>query len=428
MLSLSITSSLTQPPFIHKKAGRYENPLIHKLSDKCFVKDDQVVQYNVEQQQRIMEKEKSQSDPHSSNITWSFKKAGPMKKIAYNLESAPMKVGIVNAGGLCPGINNVIYDLVYSLEHLYRIDDIYGIQFGYSGFLKYNMLKMNTNNVEGIQHESGSFLGTSRGTLDVEKVASRIMDHDINQLYVIGGDGTHKGAHKLCEYFETNASEYDFSLVCIPKTIDNDISIIDKSFGFETAVDKAKDAIINAYTEARDTEKGLGIVKVMGRNCGWIASSACIASYNVDVCLIPEYGFDFEKVTNYIDFVMNTKGFCVIVIAEGVTCKESSGSDEEDIGLFFKKHYVNNTDYCVKYIDPTYQIRALPANTSDSIYCKMLAQSAVHAAMGGYTDCTIGLVNNSMCLIPLSEIVTKKKYVPESVWFTLLQSTLQPDL
>lgn len=319
-----------------------------------------------------------------------------------------MKVGIVNAGGLCPGINNVIYDLVYSLEHLYQIHDIYGIQFGYSGFLKYNMLKMNTNNVEGIQHESGSLLGTSRGTLDVEKVASRIMDHDINQLYVIGGDGTHKGAHKLCEYFEKNASDYDFSLVCIPKTIDNDLSIIDKSFGFESAVDKAKDAIINAYTEARDTEKGLGIVKVMGRNCGWIASSASLASYNVDVCLIPEYGFDFEKVANYIDFVMNTKGFCVIVIAEGVTCKEFIDGDEEDIGLFFKKHYVNNTDYCVKYIDPTYQIRALPANTSDSIYCKMLAQSAVHAAMGGYTDCTVGLVNNSMCLIPLSEIVKKK--------------------
>lgn len=405
---LSIFSSIK--PII-KKNNCYNNPLVKKLSDKCFVKENDVIPYNLENASKYKK-------PHI------FKKAGPMKKIVYDTENGHLKVGIVNAGGLCPGINNVIYDLVCSLEHLYDVKEIYGIQYGYSGFLKYNMIELDSNAVDGIQHESGSMLGTSRGELDVDKVASRIMDHKINQLYVIGGDGTHKGAYKICKYFEENNSEYDLSLICIPKTIDNDLSIIDKSFGYDTAVDKAKDAIINAYCEARDTENGFGIVKVMGRNCGWIALSASLASYNVDVCLIPEYRFNLKKLENYVQFVMSTKGYCVLVVAEGVTCDES---DEDDIGIFFKKHFTNNTDYCIKYIDPTYQIRALSANTSDSIYCKLLAQSAVHSAMNGYSECTVGLVNNKLCVIPLSEITKEKKYVTESMWYRLLQSTLQPN-
>ena len=199
-----------------------------------------------------------------------------------------------------------------------------------------------------------------------------------------------------------------------------EIPIIDKSFGYETAVDKAKYAIMSAYTEAKDTEHGLGIVKLMGRSCGWIALAASLASYNVDICLIPEYEFNIDKVDKYIEHVMNEKDYCVIVVAEGVKI----GDSEDDIGIFLKTRYEN--DYCVKYIDPTYQIRALPANTSDSIYCKLLAQSAVHAVMNGYSESTIGLVNNKLCVIPLDEIVNETNFVPELMWFRLLQSTLQP--
>lgn len=402
---LTITSKLIPDYKIKRRC--YDNPLIHKLPKKCFIKPDTLVPHIL--QDKI--------DNKNENF---FYKAGPMKKIAYNIDKSNLKIAILNAGGLCPGLNNVIYDLVYSLENLYNVDNIYGVKNGYSGFLKHNMIKLNIDNIEGIQHDSGSILGTSRGKLDVNKIASTIIDHKINQLYIIGGDGTHRGAYELCKYFFEYSSSYDLSVMCIPKTIDNDIPIIDKSFGYETAVDKAKYAIMSAYTEAKDTEHGLGIVKLMGRSCGWIALAASLASYNVDICLIPEYEFNIDKVDKYIEHVMNEKDYCVIVVAEGVKI----GDSEDDIGIFLKTRYEN--DYCVKYIDPTYQIRALPANTSDSIYCKLLAQSAVHAVMNGYSESTIGLVNNKLCVIPLDEIVNETNFVPELMWFRLLQSTLQP--
>lgn len=363
-------------------------------------------------------------NPRKKSVVNFFHKAGPMKHIAYDVTNNPseIRVAIMNAGGLCPGINNVIYDLVYALENLYNVTNIWGVRNGFSGFMKYNMVDLSVETIEGIQHESGSILGTSRNYIDIVKIFSSIVDHNINHLYIIGGDGTHKCAHKLHEYFKNYLSHYDISIVCIPKTIDNDIPIIDKSFGFDTAVDKAKSAIMSAYYEAKDTENGLGVVKLMGRNSGWIALTASLASHNVDVCLIPEYVFTIEKLKGYVSDVMRKKGFCVIVVAEGVTIQDYN----DDIGLYIKNIFKD--DYCVKYIDPTYLIRALPANTSDSIYCKLLALSAVHTMMNGYTNCTVGLVNNKLCVIPLEEIIADTSYVTKMWWFRLLESTLQPEL
>ena len=270
----TITSKLI--PDYKIKRRQFDNPLIHRLPKKFFIKPDTVVPHVL------------QDKTNNKNENF-FYKAGPMKKIAFDIDKSHLKIAIVNAGGLCPGLNNVIYDLVYSLEKLYNVHNIYGIKNGYSGFIKHNMLKLDINGIEGIQHDSGSILGTSRGKLSPGKIASTIIDHKINQLYIIGGDGTHRGAYELCQYFDDYWSTYDLSVMCIPKTIDNDIPVIDKSFGYETAVDKAKYAIMSAYCEARDTEYGLGIVKLMGRSCGWIALAASLASYNVDICLIPEY-------------------------------------------------------------------------------------------------------------------------------------------
>lgn len=393
----------------------YSSPLVTKLPNKCFIKENQVIP-----------KELENVHIKSKNDINFFQKAGPMKQIAYNVNDGvnDINVAIMNAGGLCPGINNVIYDLVYSLEKLYNVKKINGIQNGWSGFMKYNMVDLNIDQIEGIQHKSGSILGTSRNTLDIVKIFSAIVDHKINQLYVIGGDGTHKFAHKIHEYFQEYLPYYDLSIVCIPKTIDNDIPIIDKSFGFDTAVDEAKSAIMSAYYEAKDTENAIGIVKLMGRNSGWIANFASLASYNVDVCLIPEYGFNVSKLKKYVHSIMRKKGFCVIVVAEGVTIPEIPKNS--DIGIYIKSLFQD--EYCVKYIDPTYLIRALPANTSDSIYCKMLAQSAVHTMMNGYSDCSVGFINNKLCVIPLEEIVNDTSYVTKMMWFRLLESTLQPNL
>ena len=382
------------------KQASFKSPLVETLPGSCFVKRKDYVQ-----QELIVKKNKLEA----GNV---FHRAGPTEKIAF--EASRTNVAIVNAGGLCPGINNVLYDLVYTLEKLYHIDNIYGIRNGFSGLGKYNMLELSVEDIEGIQHDSGSLLGTSRGALDVEKFSLLMDDHGINQLYVIGGNGTHKGAFELSKHT-------DVSIVCIPKTIDNDLPIIDKSFGYETAVEQAKKSIMSAYYEAKDTENGLGIVKVMGRHCGWIALSACLSSYNVDVCLIPEYPYQTEKLMKYVKSVMRNKGFCLMVVAEG-----GAEGEQTDIGMHLKELFRNT--YCVKYIDPTYIIRSVPANTSDCLYCKLLAQSAVHAGMSGYSGCTVGLVNNKLCIIPLNEITSETNYVSEMMWNRLLQSNLQPNL
>jgi 6-phosphofructokinase 1 len=389
-MSLRIVNSLR-----HVNTNEHTSPLINTLPKRCFIKP----------MQRVFD-----NDDSKGNIY----KAGPTTNISF--KSNTTKVAIVNAGGLCPGINNVIYDLVYSLEKLYNVNDIYGIQYGFTGISKYNMLELCVKDVENIQHDRGSFLGTSRGVLDAKKVSVLLDDHKINQLYVIGGDGSHKGAYELTKHT-------DISIICIPKTIDNDLPVIDRSFGFHTATERAKEFIMAAYSEAKDTEYGLGIVKLMGRNCGWIALSASMASYNVDVCLIPEYEFKMDSLKSYLTNVMNEKGYCVLVIAEGISVP---GYENEDIGLYFKQVFENI--YNVKYIDPTYLIRAYPANTSDTLYCKMLAQSAVHAGMSGYSGITVGHVDNNMCIIPLEDVINKKNYVPEMMWYKLLHSNLQPDL
>lgn len=383
------------------KKASYKSPLVETLPNTCFVKRNDYV------------KQKLSLNENKVELGNLFHRAGPTEKIAF--DASRTNVAIVNAGGLCPGINNVLYDLVYTLEKLYNINNIYGIRNGFTGLGKYNMLELSVEDIEGIQHDSGSLLGTSRGALNIEQFSLLMDDHGINQLYVIGGNGTHKGAFELSKHT-------DVSIVCIPKTIDNDLPIIDKSFGYETAVDQAKKSIMAAYYEAKDTENGLGIVKLMGKHCGWIALSACLSSYNVDVCLIPEYPYQTEKLIKYVENVIHNKGFCLMVVAEGV----QSDGGQNDIGIHLKSLFQNT--YCVKYIDPTYIIRSVPANTSDCLYCKLLAQSAVHAGMSGYSGCTVGYVNNKLCIIPLDEITSKINYVSEIMWNRLLQSNLQPNL
>ena len=384
----------------HIKTPSYTSPLVETLPGSCFVKRKDYVE-----QKLILNKNKDKT----GNL---FHRAGPTKKIAF--DTSRTNVAIVNTGELCPGINNVLYDLVYTLEKLYNIKNIYGIRNGFTGLGKYNMLELCVEDIESIQHDGGSLLGTSNGALDVEKFSVLMNDHNINQLYVIGGSRTHKSAYELSKHT-------DVSIVCIPKTINNDLPIIDKSFGYETVVEQAKKSIMSAYYEAKDTENGLSIVKLMGREVGWIALSACLSSYNVDVCLIPEYPYQTEKLMKYVNSVMRKKGFCLIVVAEG--CAEE---EQIDIGIHMKELF--HDIYSVKYVDLTYIIRSVPANTSDCLYCKLLAQSAVHAAMSGYSGCTIGLVNNQLCIIPLDEITSDINYVSEVLWNRLLQSNLQPNL
>ncbi|KAH7557339.1 hypothetical protein JRO89_XS11G0124100 [Xanthoceras sorbifolium] len=384
-----------------------------------------------------------------------FRRAGPREKVYF--KSDEVRACIVTCGGLCPGINTVIRELVCGLNYMYGVDDILGIeveaewekeclgvcwvetpklfaissfcsnfQGGYKGFYSKNTTTLTPKVVNDIHKRGGTFLCTSRGGHDTNKIVDNIQDRGINQVYIIGGDGTQKGAALV--YKEVEKRGLPIAVAGIPKTIDNDIAVIDKSFGFDTAVEEAQRAINAAHVEAESVENGVGIVKLMGRYSGFIAMYATLASRDVDCCLIPESPFYLEGRGGLFEFIqqrLKENGHMVIVVAEGAgqeyVAQNMTGVDEKDasgnrllldIGLWLtqkiKDHFtkVHNVTINMKYIDPTYMIRAIPSNASDNIYCTLLAHSAVHGAMAGYTGFTVGPVNSRHAYIPISTVDT----------------------
>ncbi|CAO2825637.1 unnamed protein product [Amaranthus hypochondriacus] len=315
------------------------------------------------------------------------------------------------------------------------------------GFYSRNTRPLTPKSVNDIHKRGGTVLGTSRGGHDTRKIVDSIEDRGINQVYIIGGDGTQRGASVIFE--EVRRRGLKVSVVGIPKTIDNDIPVIDKSFGFDTAVEAAQRAINSAHVEAESAENGVGVVKLMGRYCGFIAQYATLASRDVDCCLIPESPFYLEGpggLFEYMEKRLKENGHMVIVIAEGagenllsesmqnMNEKDASGNKLlPDVGLWISqkiKDYFKQRDWVInlKYIDPTYMIRAIPANASDNVYCTLLAQSAVHGAMAGYTGFTVGSVNGRHAYIPFQRIIEKQNQVviTDRMWARLLSSTNQP--
>jgi 6-phosphofructokinase 1 len=354
----------------------------------------------------------------------------------------------VTCGGLCPGINTVIREIVCGLNYMYGVDDVLGIQGGYRGFYSKNTMKLNPKVVNDIHKRGGTVLQTSRGGHDTIKIVDNIQDRGINQVYIIGGDGTQKGAAAISKEVEKRG--LPIAVAGIPKTIDNDIAVIDKSFGFDTAVEEAQRAINAAHVEVESVENGIGIVKLMGRYSGFIAMFATLASRDVDCCLIPESPFYLEGqggLYEYVEQRLKENGHVVIVLAEGAgqdfvaqsvhASQEKDASGNKlllDVGLWLtqkiKDHFTKAQKMAVnmKYIDPTYMIRAIPSNASDNIYCTLLAQSAVHGAMAGYTGFTVGPVNSRHAYIPISRVTefTNTVKLTDRTWARLLASTNQP--
>ncbi|OMO67379.1 hypothetical protein CCACVL1_20567 [Corchorus capsularis] len=375
-----------------------------------------------------------------------FRRAGPRQKVYF--DSDEVHACIVTCGGLCPGLNTVIREIVCGLYHMYGVKKVLGIDGGYRGFYAKNTVQLNPKVVNDIHKRGGTILGTSRGGHDTSKIVDSIQDRGINQVYIIGGDGTQRGASVIFE--EIRRRGLKVSVAGIPKTIDNDIPVIDRSFGFDTAVEEAQRAINAAHVEAESFENGIGLVKLMGRYSGFIAMYATLASRDVDCCLIPESPFFLEGpggLFEYIEKRLKENGHMVIVIAEGagqellsesmqsMQQKDASGNKLlQDVGLwisqkikdFFSKK--RKMPINLKYIDPTYMIRAIPSNASDNVYCTLLAQSAVHGAMAGYTGFTSGLVNGRQTYIPFYRITEKqnKVVITDRMWARLLSSTNQP--
>ncbi|KAJ0581147.1 putative 6-phosphofructokinase [Helianthus annuus] len=375
-----------------------------------------------------------------------FRRAGPRQKVYFKSED--VHACIVTCGGLCPGLNTVIREIVASLHDMYGVTRIEGIEGGYRGFYSRNTIQLTPKKVNGIHKRGGTIIGTSRGGYDNNKIVSSIQDRGINQVYIIGGDGTQKGASAI--YEEVRRRGLQVAVVGIPKTIDNDIPVIDKSFGFDTAVEEAQRAIDAAHVEAESNENCIGLVKLMGRNSGFIAMYATLASRDVDCCLIPESPFYLEGpggLFEYIEKRIKENGHMVIVVAEGAgqdlvaeslrtnDNKDASGNKLlNDVGLWlsqkikdhFKKH--PEMEFNLKYIDPTYMIRAVPSNASDNVYSTLLAQSAVHGAMAGHTGFIVGPVHGRECYLPFYRITEKqnKVVITDRMWARMLSSTNQP--
>lgn len=372
----------------------------------------------------------------------SFERAGPHAKIYH--DPSWTRVGILTAGGLCPGLNTVIKGLVEMLTFDYGIKTIYGIKFGFAGLIPkfgYKPIMLDPDVVDTIHELGGTILGSSRGQQPTDEIVDTLVRMNINVLFVIGGDGSLRCARDVAE--ECLKRGLKISVVGVPKTIDNDLQFVGRSFGFETAVAEATAVIRNAHMEARGTFNGIGLVKLMGRDSGFITAYATIANPVVNFCLIPEMDFTTESLLKALERrFASGKTHTVVVVAEGAGQRliegESAGVDasgnvlKKDIGEFLKRHITNHfkaqgTICSVKYFDPSYMIRSVPARGTDAIRCYMLARSAVHAAMAGRTNCVVGQTEEWNTLVPISlaTIERQKVMLNSDLWRSVMDATGQ---
>ena len=372
--------------------------------------------------------------------------AGPREKIFF--EPSTTRVGIVTCGGLCPGVDNVVRSIVLELWHRYGVREILGFRWGYAGIAPdARPLRLDPGIVCDIHTRGGTFLGTSRGRRDIALMADGLRAHKVDVLVAIGGDGTLRGAHALHEEITRRGDR--IGVVGVPKTIDDDIAFVDKTFGFDTAVEVARTAIHGAHVEAVGTDRGVSVVKLMGRDSGFIAAMATIASADVNFCLIPEIPFDLEGPEGFLAALearLDERGHAVVVVAEGCGARlagenaerDASGnvryaSADADVGSFLRdriaRHFAEKKlPASIKYIDPSYLIRSVPANASDAVFCDSLGRHAVHAAMAGKTDLVIGRWHRVFTHIPLPLATSHRRVVDRELWQAVLEATGQPPL
>ncbi len=353
-----------------------------------------------------------------------------------------VRAAIVTCGGLCPGLNDVIRGLTMVLWYSYGVRDILGLRYGYEGLVPsygHAPLVLTPDVVEDIHKTGGTILGSSRGGQNVSEQVTFLEDQGINLLFTIGGDGTQRGAADISREVERRG--LDIAVIGVPKTIDNDVSFTERTFGFETAVAMSRTPIDGIHNEAKSVRNGVGLVKLMGRESGFIAAHATLASSDVNLVLVPEVPFTLEQVFAYVEERMARKSHVVIVVAEGAgqDLVSAAGTDKSgnrnlaDIGLFLKdeivKHFKDgDTPVSIKYVDPSYTIRSAQASADDSVFCFQLAEHAVHAAMAGRTGMVVGLWNGRFVHVPVEKAVSERKQIDPlgSLWQSIVNNTGQP--
>jgi len=372
--------------------------------------------------------------------------AGPRELIHF--DPAKVKAAIVTCGGLCPGLNDVVRSIVLCLWHRHGVRQILGIRYGYRGFLKefgFDPIALTLEHVRDIHKQGGTILGSSRGYGDrTTDIVDYLKKKGINQLFVIGGDGTQKGALAISDEIARQGEE--IAVVGIPKTIDNDLSFVQRSFGFETSVSIAVEVVYGAHTEAIGAHNGIGLVKLMGRESGFIAAQTTLACNDVNFVLIPEVPFSLGGDNGFLRHLkarLMHRQHAVIVVAEGAgqdLMKENQhGSDASgnktlgDVGICLKNKISQyfkeqRMEVGVKYIDPSYIIRSAPANANDSVYCTRLGANAVHAAMCGRSGLIISLVHDKFVHVPIRLAVSERNAIDAegNLWRDVIEATGQP--
>ena len=374
-----------------------------------------------------------------------FTPAGPRAELAFRPER--LCAGIVTCGGLCPGLNDVIRSIVLTLQHHYRVPEILGFPYGFAGVAGKGPepMRMTPDVVDSIHRQGGSLLGSSRGPHPVDQMLDHLARLGVRILFCIGGDGTLQGASVLSQAARDRGQQ--LGVIGVPKTIDNDLAWVDQSFGFSSAVDEAIRAIEAAHNEARGAVNGVGIVKLMGRHSGFIAAHASLSNPDVNLCIVPEVPFALDgpgALLPVLESRLAERGHAVIVVAEGagqeiVGCGDGTDASGNarlgDVGVFLRDriraHFEGMRRHVtVKYIDPSYTIRSLPANAFDAQYCNALGQHATHAGLAGFTDAMVGRWNGCFTVVPLHLVTQRRRQLDPSgdVWQRVLQSTGQPDL
>lgn len=375
----------------------------------------------------------------------SFEPAGPRENLFFDPHEAT--AAILTCGGLCPGLNNVIRAIVLQLQYAYGVRRIFGIRYGYAGLAKNREppLALTPEVVEDLHEHGGTLLGTSRGPQKVEEMVDTLVELAVDMLFVIGGDGGLRGASAIAG--EIARRGLPIAVVGIPKTIDNDLDWIWHSFGFDTAVGAARQAIAAAHDEARGVLDGVGLVKLMGRHSGFIAAHATLACSDVNFCLVPEVPFTLEGEGGFLHCLerrLADKHHAVIVVAEGAgqelipdsgpSRRDASGNIKlKDIGGFLKDRIgthlaARGIEPLIRYIDPSYMIRSRPASSFDAQLCLALGQQAVHAAMAGKTDMLVGSWNQRFTHVPIALTVARRRQLDPrgEVWKRVLETTGQP--
>lgn len=385
------------------------------------------------------------TDPEAPHQDLSFERAGPREKVYF--DACRSTAAIVTCGGLCPGLNNVIRSITLELLHNYRASKVWGVQNGYMGLdaeSGLDLMPLTSERVGDIHKLGGTILGTSRGPQDPAVAVEYLRKNKIDVLFCVGGDGTQRGAHAL--YQEVTRRNLKISIVGVPKTIDNDIMYVHRTFGFATALEVSQEALRCGHTEARAALNGIGLVKLMGRDAGFITAGAVLANQETNYALVPEVAFEMEGPNGFLTSLENRlqrRKHALIVVAEGAgqhlfddaaTSRDASGNlKHHDIGLLLKERITayfaeRNVPISLKYIDPSYMIRSVPANTADRILSDQMARHAVHAAMAGNTNMLVGLWNNRFIHVPICTAVrTSKRMETEGdLWTSVLLTTGQP--